>query len=198
MKPIIKNCFLAAIIILFNLIDAFSGEVIFVGGGGNVHVNDEYVTAQLFQDDLKNVNAVLKKYNELYDDLPYPIITLSKKVEAGDYGANIDNEVYKDNKTNDENEIIAGRLYFTPGTDYVSLKWDADNGGFGLWYVANVAYLDFPVHTDFTVLSHGLSHYSEWDTNGDNPPGSNVPEPVTMLLFGFGLIGIAGISRKNK
>ena len=32
---------------------------------------------------------------------------------------------------------------------------------------------------------------------GQGPPGV-IPEPTTMLLFGFGLLGIAGVSRRKK
>lgn len=36
------------------------------------------------------------------------------------------------------------------------------------------------------------------DTQGDIGDGSPVPEPTTMILFGFGLLGLAGVSRKKQ
>lgn len=58
---------------------------------------------------------------------------------------------------------------------------------------------------DFTVTGWNIKvvNIVDWETGavrqsqlvGEIAP---VPEPATMLLFGFGLIGLAGISRKRK
>lgn len=41
---------------------------------------------------------------------------------------------------------------------------------------------------------HGISHLTAWTVSENEYP---VPEPATMLLLGFGLIGLAGVSRKK-
>jgi len=42
--------------------------------------------------------------------------------------------------------------------------------------------------------SGAISHVSIYGTSS---PGTLVPEPATMMLLGFGLIGLAGVSRKK-
>jgi hypothetical protein len=44
--------------------------------------------------------------------------------------------------------------------------------------------------------NHNCNHYDDDDNDGYT--NHKVPEPATMLLFGSGLLGVAGLSRLRR
>jgi len=79
--------------------------------------------------------------------------------------------------------------------------------GTGTIYTANDLYDPTPGTWNFTANNAGLIQYdsqgaitynsytANWSSSGATAP---VPEPATMLLFGTGLAGLAGIARRKK
>ena len=111
------------------------------------------------------------------------------------------------------NPDSSGTWSYTPGVDDPAVRfWVAKGGneGFKLhWMVDdanaalcagdpyNLACLNAAIAVtsgSWTTLGQGLSHMSWYDT-GDVP---NVPEPVTLTLFGTGLLGVSIAARRRR
>lgn len=110
-------------------------------------------------------------------------------------------------------EALLGRVYNDPAVTYF-IRVEAGHGGLGsdvkqltnynpgfAWDYAVVKYGNYWIAYQDTdednllttdQLSNGVSHVTFFN------PQTSVPEPTTMLLLGFGLIGLAGARRKLK
>ncbi len=72
------------------------------------------------------------------------------------------------------------------------------------WSLAGLISLNLDGSLDISIDSYWGDFYLDSSTlvangdNGDIGASAPVPEPTTMLLFGLGLLGLAGVSRKKQ
>lgn len=115
-------------------------------------------------------------------------------------------------------EITPAETTYTTEADLASGTWatsGADAGAVLEFYTvkaanAYAAYIGNPADSsgswstfDLWLAGYGgnepleISHFDGWNP-GTAPPPDVIPEPMTMLLFGTGLVGLAGARRKMR
>ena len=118
-------------------------------------------------------------------------------------------------ENDDDDSLWAGQTYYDSGLFFSSL--DAGEYKFTIATYANFAVGDtlsagFAYDDETPILmsewdqpaSHlGMGTYYRVNLDGvdsatNSTGGSTVPEPTTMVLFGLGILGIAGVSRKKQ
>ena len=110
---------------------------------------------------------------------------------------------YTNTPTDPENALIV----YVAGTSWIEDAYlvvkDGDHSPW--WYLFDLTDTDLDWNGTEDLVLSGF-----WAVTADNPQGQGaishvsihglnpVPEPATMFLFGLGLLGLAGVSRKKK
>ena len=98
------------------------------------------------------------------------------------------------------NNPNSGVFTYSPGVDWDYAVMKLGQGQQAYDHIAfenignNTFSFDFTNFIDEYGRMQGVSHITFFDGPSDGDP---VPEPATMLLFGTGLVGLAGIARRK-
>jgi hypothetical protein len=131
-------------------------------------------------------------------------ITLGTLFANRNYGDNV-NEIAKIEYGPGLNDFVT--LQATGATTYIysglgsvtNLSFGTDTYG-GVWKITNPFGGQAVNYIKFTALDGGLGRTGSDNSDFDvvSVSTTSVPEPTSLLLLGFGLVGLAGLSRKLR
>ena len=143
---------------------------------------------------------------DVTDDMTFgtpPIATVDKDLASHGifetYYAEFAFNVWDGTNTPYNTQYEPGTLFDNiPGTGSYYHRVEVDVSGLTEGYVVHFdlyTYGDLPGGNDKT----GITEFAPFSHDAQSGPGSNpIPEPATMLLFGTGLAGLAGLARRKK
>lgn len=92
----------------------------------------------------------------------------------------------------------ASHYLIKTGNPYEQYSFLFENNPLFSWAVIDLSAMSTALNFDPEVINIGaLSHIAQVNTQ-DTPPVTPVPEPGTMLLFGAGLAGLAGLGLRRR
>ncbi len=173
---------------LFHLAE---GDVVVV----NAVYDDTSIAAHIYSDGINGIPEYGKGDDVLSqtisDTSKWPILSDANLSYSDNLQAFLDKSVgVQDENYAMVNDTVSG--YFTTTAKYEATKIELHSGNTGI--LGSSISIGDPLGKMnslwFSELSYTITPYA--------PGQTPVPEPTTILLFGLGIVGLAGISRKKK
>lgn len=165
---------------LFSIVGAYpySGEYMFTQNGNDSNYNLTVLASEInhwFSDNKDlDTNYTIEEYAKVnYSESDSPLMTVTYN----------DSNLFGTWSTGNQ----AVEFYSVKAATNFAFYWLEGGASSGLWSTEHLLNGGGKIPT--------ISHLTTWNSTDSTNP---VPEPTTMVLFGIGLLGLAGVSRRKK